>query len=77
MKTNLRKFRFERGELSQQAVADMVGRTETDLGPVDVLLNNAGSFNTIGPVYEIDPDSWWNDITVNLTASSLILPVRF
>ncbi len=24
MKTNLRKFRFERGELSQQAVADMV-----------------------------------------------------
>ncbi len=24
MKTNLRKFRFERGELSQQAVANMV-----------------------------------------------------
>ena len=24
MKTNLRKFRFERGELSQQQVADMV-----------------------------------------------------
>lgn len=24
MKTNLRKFRFERGELSQQRVADMV-----------------------------------------------------
>lgn len=25
MKTNLRKFRFERGELSQQQLADMVG----------------------------------------------------
>lgn len=25
MKTNLRRFRFERGELSQQQVADMVG----------------------------------------------------
>ena len=24
MKTNLRKFRFERGELSQQQIADMV-----------------------------------------------------
>lgn len=25
MKTNLRKFRFDRGELSQQQLADMVG----------------------------------------------------
>ncbi|UCF64011.1 MAG: helix-turn-helix transcriptional regulator [bacterium] len=25
MKTNLRKYRFERGELSQQELADMVG----------------------------------------------------
>ncbi|HBC46243.1 MAG TPA: transcriptional regulator [candidate division Zixibacteria bacterium] len=25
MKTNLRRFRFERGELSQQQLADMVG----------------------------------------------------
>ena len=25
MKTNLRKFRFERGELSQQQLADLVG----------------------------------------------------
>jgi putative transcriptional regulator len=25
MKTNLRKYRFERGELSQQQLADMVG----------------------------------------------------
>jgi putative transcriptional regulator len=25
MKTNLRRFRFERGELSQQQVADMAG----------------------------------------------------
>jgi putative transcriptional regulator len=25
LKTNLRKFRFERGELSQQQLADMVG----------------------------------------------------
>ena len=25
MKTNLRRFRFERGELSQQRLADMVG----------------------------------------------------
>jgi putative transcriptional regulator len=25
MKTNLRKFRFERGELSQQQLADLIG----------------------------------------------------
>lgn len=48
------------------AVEKMVTSTEDTLGPVDILLNNAGSFNTIGPVYEIDAESWWNDVTINL-----------
>ncbi len=39
---------------------------EEQLGPVDVLINNAGSFNTIGPAWETDPDSWWNDVTINI-----------
>jgi NAD(P)-dependent dehydrogenase (short-subunit alcohol dehydrogenase family) len=62
----------------RSAVEAMVRRTEDSLGPVDVLLNNAGSFNTIGPVYEIDADSWWNDITINLLGpflcSKAVLP---
>ncbi|OGV73243.1 MAG: hypothetical protein A3K19_23660 [Lentisphaerae bacterium RIFOXYB12_FULL_65_16] len=33
---------------------------------VDVLFNNAGSFSCLGGVWEVDPDTWWRDVTVNL-----------
>jgi NAD(P)-dependent dehydrogenase (short-subunit alcohol dehydrogenase family) len=48
------------------AVEAAVGRVESELGPVDVLMNNAGSFNAIGPVVEVDPGDWWGDVTTNL-----------
>jgi NAD(P)-dependent dehydrogenase (short-subunit alcohol dehydrogenase family) len=48
------------------SVATLVARTREHLGPVDVLMNNAGSFATIGPVADVDPDMWWRDVTVNL-----------
>lgn len=49
-----------------EAVQAMVGQVEQELGPVDLLINNAGSFNTIGPVWETDPASWWQDVTINI-----------
>ena len=36
------------------------------LGPVDLLVNNAGACDAIGPVWEVDPDLWWRDVEVNL-----------
>jgi NAD(P)-dependent dehydrogenase (short-subunit alcohol dehydrogenase family) len=48
------------------AVEAMARRVEAELGPVDVLMNNAGSFAAIGPVVEVDPAAWWRDVTTNL-----------
>jgi len=48
------------------AVEAMVRRVESVLGPVDILMNNAGSFAAIGPVVEVDPQAWWRDVTTNL-----------
>lgn len=50
----------------QAAVERMVQETERHLGPVDVLVNNAGSAETIGPLWEIDPELWWRDLEINL-----------
>jgi NAD(P)-dependent dehydrogenase (short-subunit alcohol dehydrogenase family) len=36
---------------------------------LDVLINNAGSFNAFGALWEVDPEMWWNDVTVNLRGS--------
>ena len=47
-------------------VGSAVDQIKGDLGSVDVLINNAGSFNTIGPAWETDPESWWQDVMINI-----------
>lgn len=52
-------------------VREMVRRAEEELGPVDVLVNNAGSFRAVGPVWEVDPEAWWGDVSTNMLGSML------
>jgi NAD(P)-dependent dehydrogenase (short-subunit alcohol dehydrogenase family) len=56
------------------AVASMVERVESDLGPIDVLVNNAGGAQAIGPLWELDPDVAWADVELNLR--SVMLSMR-
>jgi NAD(P)-dependent dehydrogenase (short-subunit alcohol dehydrogenase family) len=50
----------------QQAVEGMVTKTEQQLGPVTLLVNNAGIPGPGGPMWETDPKEWWQCIDVNL-----------
>jgi NAD(P)-dependent dehydrogenase (short-subunit alcohol dehydrogenase family) len=43
-----------------------VDRVRDTLGDVTLLVNNAGSNGVIGPTWEVDPEQWWHDVTVNL-----------
>lgn len=52
-------------------VASMVERVERELGPIGVLVNNAGTFSVIGPVWEVDHEKWFRDVRVNLYGSFL------
>jgi NAD(P)-dependent dehydrogenase (short-subunit alcohol dehydrogenase family) len=49
-----------------RAVERMAEQVERALGPVDLLVNNAGESGPIGPVAEIDADRWWHCQEVNL-----------
>ncbi|MBD3167653.1 SDR family NAD(P)-dependent oxidoreductase [bacterium] len=49
---------------------DQIGRMLTAVdeafGPVDLMVNNAGTLNHVGPSWEADPDEWWQDIQINV-----------
>lgn len=52
-------------------VTSMVHETLKKFGQIDVLFNNAGSFQSVGSVWEVDPDLWWHDVNVNLRGAML------
>jgi NAD(P)-dependent dehydrogenase (short-subunit alcohol dehydrogenase family) len=43
-----------------------VGRWFAELGPVDLLVANAGTADGDGPSWERDPDDWWRTFEVNV-----------
>ena len=55
------------------SVADAVHRTVGELGPIDLLVANAGAFEAGGRLWEVDPDTWWRDVEVNLRGVFLSL----
>lgn len=52
--------------VDRAAVEAAVARVTTELGPIDTLVNNHGSFRAFGPIWDCDPDIWWSDIEINL-----------
>jgi NAD(P)-dependent dehydrogenase (short-subunit alcohol dehydrogenase family) len=49
-----------------QAVDRMVATVEKELGPIDLLVNNAGVAGMSGPIWVVDPDRWWECIDINV-----------
>ncbi|MHB8576489.1 MAG: SDR family NAD(P)-dependent oxidoreductase [Dehalococcoidia bacterium] len=57
----------------REAVARCVSTVEAQLGPISLLVKNAGSGGVIGPLWEIDPDEWWRVQEVNLRGPMLCM----
>lgn len=54
-----------------EEVRRVARRAEEEFGPVNVLINNAGSLSAVGPTWEVDHRGWLRDITVNLYGTML------
>ena len=53
------------------AIAKTFSEIERTLGPVDVLVNNAGIIGPISPFWEQPFDQWWRVLDVNLRGAAL------
>jgi NAD(P)-dependent dehydrogenase (short-subunit alcohol dehydrogenase family) len=60
------------GDVSDiSSVRDAIARTEDELGPISVLLNNAGTTGPYGPMWEVDPEHWWQTEEIHLRGAFL------
>jgi NAD(P)-dependent dehydrogenase (short-subunit alcohol dehydrogenase family) len=60
------------------ALASAVEQVSSRLGPIDVLVNNAGVTGPAGALWQVDPGEWWQAMEVNLgsvlACTRLVLP---
>ena len=75
------------GGTAAAAVADVtdpagfaaaVANLRDQVGPFDLLVNNAGILGPVGPLWELDLDEWWTTMNVNLrgliVGTQLVIP---
>jgi NAD(P)-dependent dehydrogenase (short-subunit alcohol dehydrogenase family) len=55
----------------REAVDRAVQRIGQQWGPVDLLVNNAGVWGPLAPLWEADPDEWWRTLEINVRGSAL------
>jgi NAD(P)-dependent dehydrogenase (short-subunit alcohol dehydrogenase family) len=55
------------GDVSRQEdVEGWLGRSESELGPIDLLVNCAGIGGVRKPFFEVSPEEWWHVFEVNV-----------
>lgn len=55
------------------AVEAGVRETEEELGPVSILVNNAGLAGPFGPIGVVDPDEWWHSQAIHVRGALLFM----
>ena len=66
-----RALAVETDVTDRASVEEMVSRVSDVLGPITLLVNNAGRAQGVGPPWAVDPDNWWRDVEVNLRGTFL------
>ncbi len=55
------------------SVQHAVAKTEELLGPIDLLVNNAGVPGPFGPIWQVDPGEWWRAQAIHIRAPMLFM----
>src|SRR4051794_22417167 len=57
----------------RQGVDRVITEAERQLGPIMLLINNAGVPGPFGPIWAVDPEEWWASQAVHIRAPLLFL----
>src|SRR5213080_713443 len=57
---------FELDVTDREGVERTVAEVERELGPIDLLVANAGIGGQDGATWEVDPAAWWDILEVNV-----------
>ena len=49
-----------------EATKRVIATVEQTVGPIDLLINNAGRLRALGDISEIDAGEWWRELEINL-----------
>jgi NAD(P)-dependent dehydrogenase (short-subunit alcohol dehydrogenase family) len=61
-------------DVTDPALVDRaIQQIEAQFGRIDILVNNAGAFGPIGPLWEVDPQDWWDAMEVNVRGTFLCI----
>jgi NAD(P)-dependent dehydrogenase (short-subunit alcohol dehydrogenase family) len=62
------------GDVSKpEDVSRTISRTESELGPISVLLANAGNTGPYGPIWEVNAEQWWYTEETHLRGAFLYI----
>lgn len=55
------------------SIQHAVAKTEELLGPLDLMVNNAGVPGPFGPIWQVDPGDWWRAQAIHIRAPMLFM----
>lgn len=55
------------------SITAALAEVESTLGPIDLLVSNAGVPGPFGPLWQVDPEEWWRAQEVHIRAPFLLL----